>query len=228
MFVVMASGICELHIYFTFLQEFYPPHIRNNLKFFSSNMCHDVQQFKLSIISKLLAKHKGTKVSFKITIRKSHVYIDIRWPWILTQYFNSAIWNDDRSKIIVLPSFQFATLLNSQNRNETEFIIDHSQMNLYMNIVISNWHNWSFDKKKMKFLLYFCSFRDYRPPITCNSLVQTNWGQMERCEKIAFQILKKRKKKMSWNLLTKCVTGLLLTVRSSSMKECTCHYWVST
>jgi len=32
------------------------------------------------------------------------------------------IWNDDRTKMIVLPTFQLATRLNSLNTNETEFI----------------------------------------------------------------------------------------------------------
>jgi len=73
-------------------------------------------------MSKWLAKHISTKVSFNITIRKTHVYIEIRWTWILNQYFYLGIWNDDRTKIIVLPSFQLATRLNSQNTNETEFI----------------------------------------------------------------------------------------------------------
>jgi len=40
--------------------------------------------FQLSIVSKRLAKHKRTKVSFKITIRNILVYIDIplHWIWI--------------------------------------------------------------------------------------------------------------------------------------------------
>jgi hypothetical protein len=53
--------------------------------------------FQLSIMSKWLFKHIRTKVSFKITIRKRHFYIDIRWPWIWNQYFYLGIWNDDRS-----------------------------------------------------------------------------------------------------------------------------------
>jgi len=31
--------------------------------------------------AKCLAIHISTKVAFKITIRKRHVCIDIRWPW---------------------------------------------------------------------------------------------------------------------------------------------------
>ena len=75
--------------------------------------------FQVSIMSKLLAKHIRTKVSFKITIRKRHVYIDIRWPWKWNQDFYLGIWIDERTKIILLPSFQLVTRLNSQNRIET-------------------------------------------------------------------------------------------------------------
>jgi hypothetical protein len=111
--------------------------------------------FQLSIMSKWLAKHISTKVPFKITIRKTHVYNDIRWPWIWNQYIYLGIWNDDRTKIMVLPSFQIATRLNSQNRCETDIINELWHINLYMNIGISSWHNWSFDTTKMKFFKLF-------------------------------------------------------------------------
>jgi len=64
-------------------------HIRKCLIFFSQNICRKCPtiQFRLSTMSKLLAKNISNKVSLKITIRKRHVYIDIRWPWIWTQYF---------------------------------------------------------------------------------------------------------------------------------------------
>jgi len=100
---------------------------------------------QLSIMSKCLLKHISTKVSFIITIRKTHVYIDIRWPWIWNQYFYLGFWNDDRTIMIVLASFQLATRLNSQNTNESEFINELWHINLYMNIGISNWHIWIFD-----------------------------------------------------------------------------------
>jgi len=107
--------------------------------------------FQLSIMSKCLAKHIITKVSFKITIWKTHVYFDIRWPWRWNQYFYLGIWNYNRSKIIVLPTFLLATRLNSQNANETEFINEHWHINLYMNIGIpigiievSTQRKWSF------------------------------------------------------------------------------------
>ena len=80
--------------------------------------------FQVSIMSKWLAKHISTKVSFKITIRKRYVYTDIRWPWKWNQYFYLGIWEDDRSKIILLPTFQLVTRLNSQNRNETSFLMN--------------------------------------------------------------------------------------------------------
>jgi len=50
---------------------------------------------------------------------------------------------------------------------------------------------------------------------------------MELCEKRTFQLLKMRKMKVSWNIKPKCVTDILLTVWSSSMKDYTCHYVVS-
>ena len=127
-----------------------------------------------------------------------------------------------------MPSFQLATRLNSKKRIEIEFINETWHIKLYMNIGISNWHNWRFDLTKMKFLLYFSSLHDYVSPVTWNSLVHTSWGKMERCEKRAFQLLKMRKKKITWNIETKCVTDFLLTVRSSSMKDYNFHYGLST
>ena len=80
--------------------------------------------FQVSIMSKWLVKHISTKVIFKITIRKRHFYIDIRWPWKWNQYFYLGIWEVERSKIILLPSFQLVTQLYSQNRNETILLMN--------------------------------------------------------------------------------------------------------
>ena len=110
---------------------------------------------QLSIISKWLTKHISTKVSFKITIRKRHVYIDIRWPWKWNQYFYLGIWVDERSKIIFLPSFQLFTRLNSKNRNEIRFINELWHIKLYMNISISNLNNSGFDSMKSKIFTLF-------------------------------------------------------------------------
>ena len=84
--------------------------------------------FQVSIMSKLLAKHISTKVSFKINITKRHVHIDIRWPWKWNQYFYLGIREDERSKIIFLPSFQLVTRLNSQNRNEKSLLMDSDSL----------------------------------------------------------------------------------------------------
>ena len=94
---------------------------------------------------KMTFKHISTRVSFKITTRKWYVYIDIGWPWIWNQSFDFGNSNADGTKMILLPSFQFATRLNSQNTNETEFINELWHINLFMNIGISNWHNRNFD-----------------------------------------------------------------------------------
>ena len=111
--------------------------------------------FPLSIMSKWLAKHISTKVSFKFTIRKRHVPIDIGWPWIWNQYFYLGNWNDGRTKLIVLPSFQLVTSINSQNRIEIVLINVLWHIILYMNIGISNWHNWIFDPTNMTFFTLF-------------------------------------------------------------------------
>jgi len=66
--------------------------------------------------------------------------------------------------------------------------------------------------RKYSFLLYFSSLHDYWPPTTLISLVHNSLGEMEPWEKRAFQLLKMRKKKISWNIKTKCVTDFLLTV----------------
>ena len=123
----------------------------------------------------------STKVTFKITIRKRYVYIDISWPWIWNQCFYLGIWNDDCIKMIVLPSFQLGTRLNSQNTNETMFIKEHWHINLFMYIGISNWHNGIFDLRKCCFWLYFSFLHDYWPPSTWSSLVHNSWGENERC-----------------------------------------------
>ena len=130
--------------------------------------------FQVSIISKMTCI---TQVSFKITIRKRHVYIDIRWLWKWNQYFYLGFWNDDLTKIIAFPSFDLATLLNSQNRNETDFINEICPINLYMNIGISNWRNWSFEPTKMNFFI-LSSLQDYWPPSTWISLVHSLWGEI--------------------------------------------------
>ena len=120
-----------------------------------------------------------------------------------------------------------ATLFNPQNSNDTEFINVLCHINLYMNIGISNWYNWIFDPTYLKFLTLFQSLKrlltsDQLKPFSTYLGVRNGetW-------KRAFQLLKMRKENQLKHK-TKSVTDFLLTVRSSSMKDCTCHYGVST
>ena len=183
--------------------------------------------FQFSIISKWLAKHIITRDSYKITIRKRQVYIDIGWPWICNQCSYLGIWNDDPTKIILLPSFQLATQLNSQNANETEFI-NEIWFTIFLWLLVFPIGIIEISTSRKYFCWhYFSSLHDYCPPSTWNSLVHTSWVEKKRCDERAFQLLKMRKE-ISINIKTKCVTDFLLTVRSSSMKDYTCHYVVST
>jgi hypothetical protein len=178
--------------------------------------------FQISIMSKWLAKHISTNVSFKITAGKRHVYIDIGWIWIWNQCVYLGVWNDDHTKKIVLPSFKFATRLNSQNTNETEFINELCHINFLCILVFPIGIIEVSTSRNFCFWLYLSALHDYWLPSTWNSLVHTSLGEMEWCEKRAFQLLKMRKQ-ISWNAKTKCVTYFLLTVRSSSMEDYTCH-----
>ena len=151
--------------------------------------------FQLSIMSKWLAKHISTKVSFKFTIMKRHVYIDIVWPCIWNQYFYLGIWNDDRTKIIVLPSFQLVTRINSRIEMKLCLLMYSDTLICIWILVfpigiieVSTPRIWGF-------LLYFSSLHDFWLPSTVHYLVQTSWCKMERCEKRAFQLFKMRKKK---------------------------------
>ena len=168
-------------------------------------------------MSKWLSKHITTKVSFKITIRKRHVYIDIRWPWKWNQYFSWGIREDELSKIIFFPSFQLVTRLNSQNRNETSLLMNSDTLIFIWILAFPIGIIQVSTSRKWSFLFYFSSLHDYWPPTTLISLVHNSLGEMEWCEKRTFQLLKMRKMKVSWNIKTKCVTEFLLTVMSSSM-----------
>jgi len=93
--------------------------------------------FQFSIMSKWLSKHISTKVSFKITTRKKTCF---NWDWLtlnMKPLFKFGNLNAYLTEMRVLPSFQLATRLNSQNTNEKEFINELWHINLYMNIGIS-------------------------------------------------------------------------------------------
>ena len=131
------------------------------------------------------------------------------------------IWEGERSKIIFLPSFQLVTRLNSQNRNETSLLINSGTLICIWILAFPIGIIQVSTPRKWSFLLYFSSFHNYWSPTTLISLVHNSLGEMEWCEKRAFQLLKMRKMKVRRNIETKCVTDFLLTVRSSSMKDYT-------
>ena len=149
-------------------------------------------------------KHKY-KVSFKITIRKRHVYIDIDWSWMGNQCFCLGIWNDDRTKMIVLLSLQLATQMKLCLLMNSYTLISLWIMVFPIGIIEFS------TSRTCCFWLYFCSLHDYWHPSTWKYLVNTSWGKMDRCEKRAFQLLQMGKNKISWNLKTKCVTDFVLT-----------------
>ena len=142
--------------------------------------------FQVSIMWKWLAKHISTKVSFKITIRKRHVYIDIRWPRKWKQYFSLGIWKYERSIIIFLPSFQLVTRLISQNRIETRLLMNSDTLiciwilaNPIGIIQVSTPRKWNF-------LIYFSSLHGYWPPTILIPLEHYSLDETEWCEKCAF------------------------------------------
>ena len=107
-----------------------------------------------------------TQVSFKITIRKWHVYIDICWPWKCNHYFYLAIWEDERSKIIFLPSFKLVTRLNSLNRSETSLLMNTDTLICIWILAFLNGIIQVSTPRKRSFLLYFSSLHDYWLPTT--------------------------------------------------------------
>ena len=135
---------------------------------------------------------------------------------------------DERSKIIFLPSFQLVTRLYSQNRNETSLLLNSDTLICIWILAFPIGIIQVSTPRKWSFLLYFSSLHYYWPQTTLISLEHNSLGEIIWCEKRAIQLLKMRKMKVRWNIKTKSVTDFLLTVRSSSMKDYTCHYVGST
>jgi hypothetical protein len=133
------------------------------------------------------------KVSFKITIRKRHVYIDIRWPCKWNQYFYLGIWEDERSKIIFLSSFQLVTRLNWQNGNETSLLIITDTLICIWILAFPIGIIQDTTPRKWSFLLYFSSLHGYWTPTTLISIVHNSlakWSNVKnvlssfsKCEK---------------------------------------------
>ena len=103
-------------------------------------------------------------------------------------------------------SFQFVTRLNSQNRNETSLLMNSDTLICIWILAFPIGIIQVSTPRKWIFLLYFSSLHDYWPPTTLILLVHNSLGEMEWCEKRAFQLHKMRKIKGSWNIKTKCVT----------------------
>ena len=152
-------------------------------------------------------------------------YVDLEYENSIS---SCDIWNDNRTLLMDLLLFQLATRLNTQNRNETGFINGLWHINFYKNIGSSNWHNWSFDHTNTRFFTLF-QFHTRLPTskylkIFGTYLVGRNGAIWNTC----FSAPQNAKKENRLKHKTKCVTDFLLTVRSSSMKNYTCHYEVST
>ena len=148
---------------------------------------------------------------------------DLLLRWIWNQYYEWHIWIVNRTKMIVLPLFLFDTRLKSQNPYETEIHNIIRLINIGMNTGIANWLIWSIDIYKMRILSLFQFDTRLLTSKHRNSLVNNSWSEMELCEKRAFQLLKMRNMNISWNTKTKYVADIILCVRSSRMKDCTCH-----
>ena len=110
--------------------------------------------FQVSIISKLLGKHICTIVSFKITIRKymfTLTFVD------LENETSISIWVFEKmnvlKKLFLLFSTRYTIKLTEEKWNK--FINELWNINLYMNIRVTNWHIWSNDPRKMNFLTSF-------------------------------------------------------------------------
>ena len=146
--------------------------------------------FQVSIMSKWIAKHISTKVSFKITIRKRHVFIDIRWTWKWNQYFYLGIWEDERTKIIFLPSLQLVTRLNSQNRNETSLLMNSDTLICIWISAFPIGIIQVSSPRKLIFLLNFTSLHDYWSPTTLISLVHNSLWKWSDVKNVLFSFSK--------------------------------------
>ena len=108
-----------------------------------------------------------------------------------------------------MPSFQLVTRLNSRNRNETSLLMNSDTLICIWILVFPIGIIQVSTPRKWSFLLYFSSLHDYWPLTILFSLVHKS-GEMERCEKSAFQLLKMRKNKISWNIKAMCLTDFYL------------------
>ena len=104
--------------------------------------------------AKWLPKHISIKVSFKITIRKRHIYM----TFVDIENENSnSIWEFEKMNVLKQYFCIFSARYTFKFTEEKwkKFINEIWHINLYMNISNSNWHNLSFDSTIMNY--YFIS-----------------------------------------------------------------------
>ena len=138
------------------------------------------------------------------------------------------IWNDDLTKIVVLPSVLFATRLNSQNRNETSLLkVTDTLMCVGILlfpigiIEVPTPRIWRFF-----FISVPYTITELQVPETLKYIPRgSKWSDVKN---VLFSSSKCEKKKNLLKPNNQVRNRLLLSDRSSSMKEYTCHYGVST
>ena len=183
--------------------------------------------FQVSIMTKWLAKHISTKISLKITIRKGRFTLTL----VDLEYETSiSIWEFEMMNVLndIFDFISARYTIKFTEQKWNTFINGLWHINFYMNFGISNWHNSSFESTKLKFFTLFQFLTrlltSKHLKIFSTYLVGRNVAIWETC----FSATQNAKKENSWNIKSKCVTNILLTVRSSSMKDYTCHYVGST
>jgi len=130
------------------------------------------------------------------------------------------IWNNVRTKKILLSLFQLATPLNSQNPYDTNIHYEHSYINLFMH---SNWHFWSIEYTKLRVLPLFqfdtWFLKSKHTELFSTELLERNSTMWKTC----FSATQNSKNIHQLNMKIKYVTDVFLRFRTSSMKDYTFH-----
>ena len=123
---------------------------------------------KFAKVRKALAKHVSTKGFLKIAIWNRHFTLTYFYDKYDTRISSWYIWNDDSTKMIILPSFQFAIRLNLQNPYETQIHNVFTHINLYLSTGISNcnFQVWTPRKWCFEFISVQYTITDYQTPET--------------------------------------------------------------
>ena len=163
--------------------------------------------FQLSIISKRLAKHISTKVSFKITTRNRHVYFDIGWTWIWNQCLYLGIWNDDRTKMMVC--LHFISLHYEIHKTQIKLsLLIHSDNLICLWLLVFPIGIIQFRRQKNVVFDYISVPYTITDPKQLKLFSTYLVGRNGTMWETWFQLLKLRKKKISWNIKTKGVTDV--------------------